>query len=761
MDNYNFDLTSIFRGYVSSIDPTNTVQGVLVRGSQNVYKKNSGTIANRPGLLRRGTPDGTLSGIVSAYTWESSLGREYPMRVTSDGRLQFESSIVDGHTLVWYTLLSGLSLTRFVFDDYWDNSQKKSRLIMVNGDSVNQIKHWSGGVTLLGYYSTSIINATGNNTAITSFALANSNQSSIYSTQNGLAGTSASGDIVLKANPTAGDTLVLTINGVPLTVHFVSTIGAAAGNVLVGANLAATQASLLNLLQNPGVTNATQVAFASGDQTLISYFLWVVTSGLVKANTATSWAQDGFNLSNSVVGSITYQELFLTINGNNYSYTGGADTTVLRGISPSPAGEAANSVVIQPVSVNVLNVPAAGFAADFIRVVGNRAYVGSYQSRIVYISSNVDFRNYTVPTPQQVGDPSFAILDSNASGVGIRNGDAYVSGGNSDWYPITFTQQTVGTQIVEITNRGKEQTGSLTSAYAHEFIDMVGDDMVFLAKDQQLRTYGTFRNLVTSKYPSYSQAVLEDFKYENFKGGHLIAIDDFIYITAPANGRDWMLQTRQSVDPQGNVVSERLWHPPQIRNVSRFTVINGTLYGHSNANPQVYQIWDTEQWHDDSPSGEPLAYQCVMTMSYGHISTKGGGLRRQGMATLSKVYYEGYMANGSIVYGNLYSDYQGSSGLQQQVINSVSKPAIFFQATVSGSIGSTPIGGKPLGDGIVIYPNSQDELPKFRVVKGFNPVNCFEYELEVFSYDIDSRWEILALGANAELAREQAGFLQV
>lgn len=63
-------------------------------------------------------------------------------------------------------------------------------------------------------------------------------------------------------NPTAGDTI--TIDGTVLT--FASPIGTAAGNVLVGANTAATLTNLTNLLNAPGVTTATGVALAVADQ---------------------------------------------------------------------------------------------------------------------------------------------------------------------------------------------------------------------------------------------------------------------------------------------------------------------------------------------------------------------------------------------------------------------------------------------------------------------------------------------------------------
>lgn len=63
-------------------------------------------------------------------------------------------------------------------------------------------------------------------------------------------------DLALATQLTTGDTVI--INGVTFTG--VSTIGAVAGNFLLGANVDAARANLAGLINNPKVTSATQVA---------------------------------------------------------------------------------------------------------------------------------------------------------------------------------------------------------------------------------------------------------------------------------------------------------------------------------------------------------------------------------------------------------------------------------------------------------------------------------------------------------------------
>ena len=744
MSDFDFDLVSEFAGYSSTRDKTNTSKAVLVRGSKNVYKKLSGTIASRPGLKTRGSADTTVAGVLSSYDWSTSLGSFREMRV-ANGKLQVESDIVTAGTYVWYDLMTALTLTRFVFSPWWDNTEKKDRLMFVKGD--NNLHHWSGGMAILSAAAGNAIGLRGNSASLTTQSITEV-ATNVTVSSNGLAGLSAALAINLSGQPLNNETITLTLNATNIVITFVTVIGVNAGNVLIGATVADTVTNLLGLLTSPGSTTATQVALSGGNATLVGYLTPSATYTLTKTG-STSWAQAGFATN-------TLAEKTVVINGTTYTYTTGENGTTLGGVTPNPTGEAANSVVIQSVITEATTPSSSSlFTNDFIKVIGNRLHVGSYIGRIVYISSNTNFKDFTVPTPRTPGTPDLLILDNPAVGITVRNGNAHISAGDSDWYEISYSQITVGTTLTEVTKVDKKPSSFLGAAYAHEFIDTVGNDIIYLSKDQQVRVFGTFRNITQAKYPSISQQVQTEFKAENFTGGHLRCIGDFIHITAPVNGRDWMHQTRESVDPAGNVVSERLWHPPQIRNISRFAVINGVVFGHSNANPMIYQVWDTLQWSDDGPSGEPLPYTCVMRMSYRNY--KG---RRQGMTKFDKAYFEGYIANGSPLYGNVYFDYQGSSGLQNFPINTIKNPAQFFYGNSAPSLGTSPVGDNPLGDGLTPDSNEQELLNKYRKIANLNPINCFEYDMEVYSSDLDCRWEVLALGLNPVLSPTQPIVLQ-
>ena len=246
---------------------------------------------------------------------------------------------------------------------------------------------------------------------------------------------------------------------------------------------------------------------------------------------------------------------------------------------------------------------------------------------------------------------------------------------------------------------------------------------------------------------------------DDFTGGHLRVISDndgdTVYITAPNNARDWMYTMREIVNNDGVISSESFWQPPQIRGIQRFAIIDGVIYGHSNINPQIYQIWDTEQWFDDNPNEEEIPYTCVARFSYMQHG------RRQGREFFDMVYSEGYMPQGTILNLKVYYDYQGASGTREVAISNDTELAKFFIGTTPSSLGDSSFGLNPLGDGIIEESNQQELVPKFRAINNVPQArNCFEYSLEVNSIDTDARWELICLGVNAKLSTEDPVFLR-
>lgn len=602
------NIVSEWLGYNSTRDKTNVAENVYVRGSQNIYKTLSGTLAVRPGQKRRGAVSTTIAAVNSEYVWQTSWGATYPVWVTNS-TLQVE---IGG---VWYTLLSSLTKTRYVFDKWWDNVEKKDRLLFVKGDA--DIQHWSGGVA----------------------------------------------------------------------------------NVL---------SSTLNTITKTGTG---------------------------------SWQAAGF--------STTAGEKKIMIAGTEYTYTGGEATTTLTGVSPDPSAIPTTTIAIQSV-ITTANTPVAGFLIDFIKVINNQAYLGSYTSRLCYISKNTDFKNYTVPTPRAPGDPELLTLDDTLKGIGVRQGKAHIGVGVGSWAVVAFKDITVGSTLTQVTNVDVKPVSALQGLYGHEFVDTVGDNLVYLAQDNQVRMFGDFNNAFTPKYPSISQQIATELSEQNFAAGALKCIGEFTYLTAPNSGKVYLYQVRETVDVSGQTVSERMWHSPFIWNVTRIDEIDGVVHGFSNSNPQVYELWDTDQWYDDCPAEEQLPYRCVLALSY-----RTGG-RRQGLQVFDKVFSEGYIQTGTPLNVIVNYNYEGVTKQIEAVVNSDALPAYTF-APIDASLGDSSLGDEPLGDGTV---GDTEFVPKFKVINSLAQVDCFEYQPVFYSDAANARWEILAVATNArQVTKENAVFI--
>lgn len=444
----------------------------------------------------------------------------------------------------------------------------------------------------------------------------------------------------------------------------------------------------------------------------------------------------------------------LVINGTAYAYTSVSGAT-FSGVSPDPSAEPADSIVLEQVETTA-TTPQTGFDNDFIKVIGNQLHVGSYTSPLIFVSAANDFHDFSVPTPRVPGDPDFLTLDSQSRGITVqkgatdRSGNAVISGGLGDWYTVTRENITVGTTLTEQVTVIRSQTADLATALAHEFIDLLGDTIIFLDQNNQLREFGLVRNIVQPVYPLLSLDVFTELKGRDFTGGALRVIadqgDTTVYITAPVEGIDYMYQIRQKIDEVGNLTTERLWHPPQVRNISRVALIDGVTYGYSTSNPQMYQLWDTGQYSDDSPSGDQLPYECHAIFAY--ISD----YPRTNLIFFDKLYYEGYMSRGTTLYNNVYYEYQGSKNILTVRVNKPVDPgkklAKFYSSTATPSLGDVSLGLIPLGEGI--SSSSGNNPPKFRAMRRVQPIDVFEFALDLASYDVDSQWEILLLGANEQ-----------
>lgn len=864
-DNFTFDLSENFLGYNSSGDKTTVTKGTLIKGSKNVIKKLSGTVASREGLKLRTPADTTDAGIKTGYIWNTNRGNTRSIRV-ANSKLEVESSVTGTRT--WYELFATGALTtslastyvKYIFDTWWNPTEKKDRLVMVRGD--DKILHWSGGITTVSSVTQAVavigdINMqtsnwsfsglTTSNTApesdsslnVDAFILhykitgtASSFQIDVYKDSDGIASNrvatgsgTANGVITLSESNSSGVTgsVTMAFIGADTTVssnillvswnitkqgtttwkeeNFASQdvnvdftevaedSGQLASWVLNGVNKDNSTGMVLYFtLVNSGSTRTVRLfsrpnsdssfMVASGSRNSDGSITLTAqnSSGVTGSVTVTYSADDLDVYSNALVPQYSAEKKII-ISGVEYTYKNGETTTTIAGVTPDPSAIGAGTIVIQSVLI-ADDEPIDGFGADVIKTIHNQLFVGSYNSRIVYISANIvdpdfpgeggastaddpfDFENTGTFVP---GDPDSIMLDNPLMGIGERDGKALIFAGDSDLYvvtpnvnvPVSFTDPISGTSRFMITEVSRIRMPALTASKSQEFIGNFSGYLVWVDKINQLRALGSFANLSEIQPSLLSLPVQTELKDEDFSGGHLDVIGDTIHITAPNTGRDWLYQVRETIDAAGNITSERLWHPPQIRSLVKFGVIDGVIHGFSNKNPQLYEIEGTSIWHDETPEGTELPYACVAKFSFIQANRE-----KTKLGKFDKTYFEGYLREGSEIEGTVFFDYGGATALQQFFVNEIDKEAKFYSPITPLSLGQSSLGENSLGDGLVDDPAEQEQLAKFRAVRDLTAINCFEYALQVASVTPDARWEILRLGVNPEPATELPVFLR-
>lgn len=773
-----------FRSYRSAPDPTTVAVGTLIGGSQNVFKSLLGTICNRFGLKRRGPADSTVAGVISSFEWQTSLGATRILRATN-GKLQVEYDT--GAVITYIDLLSGLSAAQqlFSFAAWWDDSEQKDELIFVNGEQ--EINMWTGGmgviasttsnsITLddtdfvqrLGFSDTGTLLIGGVEYDYTGAGVL---ENQVYSQ------TSTNLDPALSTTVWHGQLFTTSAagTGIARAVITVRAAGSSAITSRFNAYIYTDNAGQPGTLVG-STTGTIPGAHSSGDfpvtftfteidaSPLTNYHLVIslVTSATTFEVLTGNSAGVGTNISSDSGASWSAENgyLYATI------YENTVDGDTFTGVTPDPSALTAGTVVVQAVTVSTetssgnefANVFGVNFTNDFINVIGNQLYIGCYNARTVWMSDISNYLKFNGSGLRQPGEFNVYILDTNARGATAKagqTGNVVLFGSQGDSYSIVRTTETLEVSsgvfaYVENETIEKQTSSDLSSPLGQDFIESIGDTIIFLDESNQLRQFGSLKDLHTPVYPILSLDVYTELQTIDFTGGEIRSVSDTtgetVYLVSPVSGVTYIYQIRYQIGEDGNLNAERIWQPPFIIGASRIAVIDGTTYVYSNANPQMYQLWDTDQFSDDSPSDEPIPYESHAIFAY------MSGKERYQQIFFDKIYYEGYMTTGTNLYNNVYQEFQGAKNILTVTVNKPTNPgrkvAIFYDSTQAPSLGDVSLGEVPLGEGVT--SQSPGQIPKFRAIRTAGATDIFEFALDMFSVDLDSQWQLLTIGVNVQ-----------
>ena len=656
-------ITDKIGSYHNKRDKSKLPAGVLVDGSKNVVSTDGDLITVRKGYTILGASSSATTRIEGSFEWDTSSGTQRALRSYDD-----ELEVLIGTT--WTRILDGWTAVDFQFAVYWDTNEAEDILLFVNGD--NNIYSWSGGLA--------VISSVGATIATDTIAFVDSNPDTITD----------SGDGFVTAGFMAGDVITIT--------------GSTSNNGTY--TIATVVAGTITLIGGDSLTGE-----IAGDDVVISVHT------ITKTGTAT-WAEARF-----IADGSDYDKI-VTINGTDYTYTGGESTTTLTGITPDPTGEAVASNVIQKPTTTSNKPASSDFQNDSIAVLNNQVWVGSTKHSTVYSSKVNNFDDFSYSSPRLVGEGIEFNLDAPFVGFQVQENVMYISAGKSQWYQIAKELSSDNTAEEVVVKRLK--SGTDQGALSQSAIGTIKNSIVFLSNETTLDTLGRVESIDTPEVKPISDPIKVDFDYYTWTNAHLKYYKNNLYICVPAN--DVLLVYN---------IEKRFWEAPWTLPAGRLAIINDELCLHSDASPETYKLFDGYK-----DNGNPV--NCIARFSYQNFGI------RPSEKSFNEWYNEGYIQTNTTLTGTLYYDYRGVEGVKYATLEGTDSKVLSQPGP--GGIGKSGLGKDNFAGG-----SDQDDLRKFRWINEESELPFYEMLVEYSTNEADYRWSILAFGPDVNYSDTDNG----
>ena len=730
-------------GFLHKVEKTKQPNNALIVGSFNFYVNDEGNLALRPGYSLFGAAYSINKGIEGGDTWDTNTGTSIPWR-TYNGN--FEAYVYD----VWTNVGSGYTKNKFRATTWWDATNLIDKLVMVNGTT--SVFSWTGAYTKI---------ASATATTITKM---------FYKSGTGISFTAGTlGSVSATINDTAAQFIV---RGFAVG-DYVQISGSASGTndkvVLVKAVSAGTLSLALNetlttQAAGPSVTISVENKGTYAQQRFISNPTYTAISTVYAATGKTitrasgSWITDGvvpgdkLRFSGTVSNNLTYtvatvtsatvivvvetpvnetvssnmvRQNPITVGGSTYYYEGGYDSDVLTGVTPSAAALTNGSVMFSGI-VEIANKPASTtFRSDFVNVLTNQVYYGSYNSRYVYVSTQSDFTSITKTSPvRKPGEGETFTLDGYCSGFAPQEESMYMTANPSYWYNTKFTLSSDAQSETLTVVRLK--SGAQQAAKINDFIFPIKDSIAFMTVQQALDTLGRIELIQTPQQKEMSDQIKFTMDALNITQGHGIYWDDKMWLTFPLSGVVLMYDLKQGK-----------WTSPMNMSISRFFIYQGLLYGHSFFRNESYRMWTGY-----SDNEIPIYGKAILGYTNAGIRDK--------YKNWDTLFSEGYITpNGQVKLGVEWEINASRGSKQFSIIGAGDANTTIYKTQITHALGFSPLGEDPIGGTLEV----ETPLNKFRFINTARPVDTFEYTLTYEVLTSNTGFSIITNGANNSLSK--------
>jgi hypothetical protein len=448
--------------------------------------------------------------------------------------------------------------------------------------------------------------------------------------------------------------------------------------------------------------------------------MWSGAVAYVASNTATTltlsgtktFAQNGFLVGTSGRG--------VTIPGyGTFTYTGGETTTTLTGLSALPAIPVGTPIFQSVLSYNSLTgIPAGAYDhIDFITTVNNHIVIGSTESSDIYGSKTTDFKDFSFTTPLRASSEGFKLtIDNFVTGFLFDNQGADISfvvfAREDEIYRVKFVLS--ADNAAESLDTKKLPVGNGQSVTAQSSIVPVKNGFMYLTTDKTLSWFTSIQNVFTPQSLPISDLVKEDFDALDMTNASGIFWGNAIWLAFPAENLVYVYD-----------FDKALWQAPFTIPISRFSIIDNVLYGHSNSEDTTYKLNTTEK-----DNGVDIDF----VVAFGYRQYGARAVYKQ----FSHYYNELYMKTESVVTVQHLFDFQGSKGILSKTMYGTDTQNR-FALTNDSNLGKSNLGKNPLGSNTLL----SSDLAKYRFIHQFNVKDFFEHQV---IYTSNTPFQILAHG---------------
>lgn len=453
------------------------------------------------------------------------------------------------------------------------------------------------------------------------------------------------------------------------------------------------------------------------------------TSNTITKQGATTFAENGFYSANPG----TYQ---ITINGTVYTATGGFGTTTLTGVSPDPtgAGIAVGDLMLQtPRTIAIstfTNGPGSGYIVNGIANLRNQVYLGSLVHNSVFISKVNDYTTYTFTSPVRVvGEGAIVTMDGPWRAFCTQEDYMTIFAGQDQIYQTVFTLSSDLAKEDFAIHRLK--TTALQGTQSQDLVTKIKNNVVFVSNEPILNTLGRVDNVVlTPQVSDISFPIVNDFNSYDFTDGSVFFWQNFILVAVPQESVVRLYNMTKDVTNQDALLNAtHYWEAPLTIAISRFSIIDGDLYGHSYLTSESYKMFTGYNFN-----GHPIP-------AHAEFSYQTFGVRTTSKS-FNQFFVEGYISPNTTLNLNMNFELDGFGGSTTYPIYGTDTQ-IVLSSSNNNSLGKFPLGSQPLGGD----SNLSDSMPpKFRTVQTFPRISFYEYSPSFSSSGIDFNWSILAFG---------------